>query len=63
MDEGYVIDGGTNYYCSDDCLHTEYTDKEWNVECKENPRYSYWTQWDVEFDAEYETIDGILTEI
>lgn len=44
MQEGYCQDGGYRYYCSDDCLHTEYSDEEWNKECENNDQ-SYWTQW------------------
>lgn len=44
MQEGYCQDGGYRYYCSDDCLHTEYSDEEWNKECDNNDQ-SYWTQW------------------
>lgn len=29
MDEGYLIDGGTAYYCSDECLYSEITKEEW----------------------------------
>ena len=31
--EGYSQDAGANYYCSDDCLHTEFTEEEWETEC------------------------------
>ena len=36
MDEGYCEDMGAAYYCSDECLHTEYTDEEWAEECESN---------------------------
>lgn len=44
MNEGYCLDGGLEYYCSDECLHRDFTDEEWQDECKENPD-SYWTTW------------------
>ena len=30
--------------CSDDCLHTEYTEEEWAEECENNDQ-SYYTEW------------------
>jgi hypothetical protein len=44
MQEGYCQDGGWKYYCSDECLHKDFTDEEWNEECDNNEN-SYWTQW------------------
>lgn len=29
MDEGYIVNGGVEYYCSDKCLHEEITADEW----------------------------------
>jgi hypothetical protein len=29
MVEGYCIDGGMEYYCSDECLHKNYTREQW----------------------------------
>lgn len=29
MVEGYCIDGGMEYYCSDACLHKNYTKEQW----------------------------------
>ena len=26
---GYCYDGGDKYYCSDECLHHDFTDEEW----------------------------------
>ena len=42
--EGYCVDMGAAYYCSDDCLHTEFTEEEWEAECQENDQ-SYYTEW------------------
>ena len=44
MREGYCIDAGFAYYCSDECLHTEYTEKEWLEEFENNDQ-SYYTEW------------------
>lgn len=44
MDEGYCIGGGEAYYCSDKCLHTEYTPEEW-AEMYSEDGDSYWTEW------------------
>lgn len=42
--EGYCVEGGCDYYCSDECLHKHYTDEEWAEECENNDQ-SYWTEW------------------
>ena len=44
MQEGYCQGGGEAYYCSDECLHTEFTDEQWKEEC-ENDEQSYYTEW------------------
>ena len=44
MIDGYVFDGGMQYYCDDNCLHKVFTDKEWGEECEYNEN-SYWTEW------------------
>lgn len=49
MNDGYVVAGGEEYYCSPKCLHEEYSPKEWDemvsnfdiYDCREN----YWTEW------------------
>lgn len=49
MNDGYVVNGGEEYYCSPKCLHEKYTPKEWDemssdfdiYDCREN----YWTEW------------------
>lgn len=47
MTEGYCFEGGLAYYCSDDCLHHDFTDDEWQAEC-ETCEDSYWTTWEEE---------------
>lgn len=44
MHQGYCYDMGHKFYCSDECLHHDFTSEEWNVECKHEPQ-SYWTDW------------------
>lgn len=47
MREGYVIENGLEYYCSDECLHKHYTEEEWN-EMYSDDGDSYWTEWEEE---------------
>ena len=44
MDEGYCINEGEAYYCSDECLSHDYNPEQWNetYECGDG----YWTRWD-----------------
>lgn len=46
MFEGYVIDNGLEYYCSDECLHQHYTDEEYDEMYDNGNGDSYWTEWD-----------------
>lgn len=43
MFDGYVVDDGMEYYCSDECLHKHFTDKEWQQAYDED--WGYWTHW------------------
>lgn len=46
MWEGYCINGGEEYYCSEECLHTEITQEEF-LELYDNGHGdSYWTIWE-----------------
>ena len=45
MQEGYVIEGGLQYYCSDECLHKHYTKEEWE-EMYTDDGDNYWTSWE-----------------
>lgn len=40
---GYVIDDGLEYYCGDDCLHSAYSEEEYDELCQEDR--GYWTEW------------------
>ncbi len=44
MREGYCVDMGYAYYCSDECLHVHYSEKEWAQEMANNDQ-SYYTEW------------------
>ena len=44
MYEGY-IDSDFHYYCSDECLHKDYTDEEWKKLCEKYEDDFYWTEW------------------
>lgn len=51
MKKGYCIEGGMEYFCSDECLHTAYSDDEY-LELYDNGNGdSYWTEWDDEGGA------------
>ena len=45
MIEGYCIDAGLEYYCSDECLHKHYTEEEW-LDMYEDGGDSYYTEWE-----------------
>lgn len=44
MHEGYCCGMGYKYYCSNECLHHDFTDDEWRTECETDDQ-SYWTDW------------------
>ncbi|PEB42266.1 hypothetical protein [Bacillus pseudomycoides] len=43
MFEGYCIDDGLEYFCSDKCLHTKYTPEEYQKMYEDD--WAYWTEW------------------
>lgn len=43
MREGYCVDDGAEYYCSDTCLHENYLSFEWERMHEEGE--GYWTTW------------------
>lgn len=61
MNEGYVVFGGEQYYCTEECLHKHYTKEEWD-ELYEDGGDSYWTEWEQD-DANYKLVNGQLIEI
>lgn len=46
MTEGYVIEAGREYYCSDECLHQHYSEMEYEAMYTDGGD-TYWTTWDV----------------
>lgn len=46
MVKGYCIDGGTDYYCSDECLLQEMTWEEWLKLYGYGETESYYTEWE-----------------
>jgi hypothetical protein len=67
MNDGYLVYGGDEYYCSAECLHQVYTPKEWKEMYEESEENggndNYWTQWEDESDFVYQIINGELQEI
>ena len=57
MNEGYVIDAGAAYYCSDECLHKHFTEEEWTELYDDGNSESYWTEWDPEDEEAEKTKD------
>ena len=45
MEEGYCIDSGADYYCSDECLGGNMTPEEFDELYDEGAGDSYWTEW------------------
>lgn len=45
MFEGFVINGGDEHYCSEECLQKHYTLEEYEQMNEENDDDNYWTDW------------------
>ena len=45
MIEGYCIYAGWAYYCSDDCLHHDYSEEEYDEMYYNGEGDTYWTIW------------------
>ena len=61
MNEGYFAD--YEYFCSDDCLYTEFPPTIWAKVTEGDEDSYYWTEWEDEEDYQYQIINGILEEI
>ena len=48
MDQGFVIDDGAAYYCSEECLHKVMTEEEYMELYDDGEGTSYWTEWEPE---------------
>ena len=45
MTEGFCIEDGADYYCSEECLHKNLTEEEYNDLYDDGKGESYWTSW------------------
>ena len=45
MTEGFCIEDGAEYYCSEECLHKNLTEEEYNDLYDDGKGESYWTSW------------------
>ena len=66
MNSGYIIGNGDEYYCSDECLHKEYTPAEWEVMADDeetDEAFNYWTEWEESEDYNFVLFDNQLIEI
>ena len=45
INEGYVVGGGDEYYCTDKCLHEEISIEEWENLLKGYDSDNYYTEW------------------
>ena len=48
MHEGYYNEDEFKYYCSEECLHHDYTDEEYNELYDNRNGNFYWTSWESE---------------
>lgn len=46
MNEGFCIENGLEYYCSDECLHKHYTEDEYLKMYDDGNGDSYYTEWE-----------------
>ena len=66
MNSGYIIGNGDEYYCSDECLHKEYTPAEWEVMADDDETddaFNYWTEWECKEDYQFVLFDNQLIEL
>ena len=61
MNSGYFAD--YEYYCTDECLHTQFTPIEWQRLAEEAENYFYYTDWEDTEDYQYQIINGELQDI
>lgn len=60
MNEGYLIDNGYKYYCSDACLHKNMTPEEWLELYNDGDGDSCWTTWEDEDEDEVSDSEKLL---
>jgi hypothetical protein len=61
MNEGYFAN--YEYFCTDECLHTEYPPYTWLKFTEEDEDNHYWTEWETEEDFDYVLFDNKLITI
>jgi hypothetical protein len=61
MNEGYFAE--YEYFCSTECLFTEFPFEVWQKLSEDENDSYYWTQWEDELEYEYQYINGELKEI
>lgn len=62
MTRGYVIENGFEYYCSDNCLHTRYSEEEYNQMYDDGNGDSYYTEWEDEIEKEFEYLKKTFSD-
>lgn len=63
MNEGYMIHGGIEHYCSDECLFKNYSLDDWNDMYNDGDGDSCYTDWENQSDMEWILIDNKLISI
>lgn len=63
MNEGFIVYGGLEYYCSPECLHTAYDPEEWALMNDNDEGDSHFMVWEDESDYQYIFKDGKLVEL
>ena len=43
MSQGYVVEDGLEYFCTDECLNSHYSKEEYDELCQQD--LAYWTEW------------------
>ena len=59
---GFVIDGGTEYYCSEKCLHKHYTHEDYLEMYDDGNSDTYWTEWEEDENQEDYTINSDICD-
>lgn len=55
MHEGfhqYAFVAKPKYFCSEECLHTEFSKEAWNDYHESHPEYFFFTQWEIDLNEE-----------
>ena len=61
MNEGFIVGGGDEYFCTTKCLYQDYTPKEWKeMYAKGFSDQNYWTEWESEEDFDFSLFDNKL---